>query len=246
MGPERQERVAKGKRKKISRHPVNSDVGSHQMGMKRILPLSILCIAVLASWAVAQDEDPASVSGRVTTLWGEPLETAEVAFFKLEGIHGNSPTEKLVGHATTNKNGEYKIDALPWGQYRVNVALRDYGDTEIWRFYLWRRAKRILDIGIPMGMLDHISQMQVRGTVKDVAGRPVNGATVTMINLYDSSESQQVRTDASGNYDLRSMQEGDYSLYASKPGFAAASKTVSIRNGDHKASDFVLSAGGNH
>ena len=86
----------------------------------------------------------------------------------------------------------------------------------------------------------------MRGTVKDVAGRPVKGATVTMINLYDPSESQQIRTDATGDYDLRSMQEGDYSLYASKPGFAVASKSISIRNGDHKTFNLVLPTGGKH
>jgi protocatechuate 3,4-dioxygenase beta subunit len=214
--------------------------------MKRILPLTLLCFVVAAASAFSQDDDVASVRGRVTTLWGEPIETAEVAFFQLEGIQGNSPTEKLIRRATTDKNGDYKIEGLPWGQYRVDVGLFGYGHTEVWRFYLWRGAKRILDIGIPMGMLDGISQMQVRGTVKDVAGRPVNDATVTMINPYDPSKSQQVRTDATGNYDLRSMQEGDYSLYASKPGFAVASKTISIRNGDHKTSSLVLSPGGKH
>jgi hypothetical protein len=215
--------------------------------MKRILLLGLLCLAVGAFSALAQNNDePASVSGRVTTLWGEPLETAEVIFFQLEGIQGNSPNEKLIRRATTDKNGEYKIDALPWGQYRVDVSLRDYGHTEIWRFYLWRGAKRVLDIGVPMGMLDHISQMQVRGTVKDVKHRPVKNATVTLMNLYDPSESQQVRTGTDGSYLLHSMQEGDYSLYASKPGLAVASKTISIRNGDRKTLDLVVSPGGRH
>ncbi|HKR59376.1 MAG TPA: carboxypeptidase-like regulatory domain-containing protein, partial [Pyrinomonadaceae bacterium] len=163
-----------------------------------------------------------------------------------EGIQGNSPTEKQTRRVTTDKQGQYQINALPWGQYRVDVGLRGYGHTEVWRFYLWRGAKRILDIGIPMGTYHHITQMQIRGTVKDATNKPVKDATVTFINLYDSSESQQVRTDAHGKYGLHTMQEGDYSLYASKPSFAVASKTISIRNGDRKTFDFVLTAGGKH
>ena len=227
-----------------SRRPVNSDVGSHLNRMKRILPLSLLCLVIAATSAASQDDELASVSGRVTTLWGAPLETAEVAFFQLEGIQGNSPTEQLVRRVTTDKNGEYQINELPWGQYRVEVGLRGYGQTEVWRFYLWRGAKRTLDIGIPLGTYHHIAQMHIRCTVKDAANKPIKGATLTFINLYDSSESQQVRTDANGRYHLETMQEGDYSLYASKPAFAVSSKTITIRSGDRKTFDFVLTSRG--
>ena len=221
-------------------------MGPHVDGMKRVLTLGLLCFAIVASSAAAQEDDLASVSGRVTTLWGEPLETAEVAFFQLEGIQGNSPTEKLVRRVATDKNGEYQLNALPWGQYRVDVGLRGYGHTEVWRFSLWRGAKRVLDLGIPMGDYHGIAQMQIRGTVKDATNKPIKGATVTFINLYDSSESQQVRTDAHGKYVFHTMQAGDYSLYASKPTYAVASKMVSIRNGDRKTFDLVLTAVGKH
>jgi uncharacterized protein (DUF2249 family) len=188
----------------------------------------------------AQEEDLASVRGRVTTLWGQSIEEAQVSFFQLEGIQGHSPTEKLIHHTFTDKNGEYKVNALPWGQYRVEVGLKGYGHTEIWRFYLWRGAKRVLDIGVPMGMLDHISQMEIRGTVWRSKKEAVKDATVTLVSVYDPSESQQVRSDANGKYSLLLIQEGDYLLHVSKPGSKASVTTISIRSGERKTADLSL------
>ncbi|HET6671428.1 MAG TPA: carboxypeptidase-like regulatory domain-containing protein [Pyrinomonadaceae bacterium] len=199
-----------------------------------------LLLALIAPAALAQDDEFASVSGRVTTYWGSALE-AEISFFQLEGISGNSPTEELIQRVTTNKDGAYAIEKLPWGQYRVKVATKGYGDAEIWRFYLWRGAKRVLDIGVPMGMLDHISQMEIRGAVTRPNRMPVKDATVTLLNVYDSSESQQVRTDADGKYTLLLIQEGDYVLHAAKVGFTVSATTISIRSGERKTSNLVLS-----
>jgi hypothetical protein len=43
------------------------------------------------------------------TLSGQPLEGAQVSFFQLEGIQGNSPTEQLIQQTLTDTNGEYEV-----------------------------------------------------------------------------------------------------------------------------------------
>jgi hypothetical protein len=68
----------------------------------------------------------------------------------------------------------------------------------------------------------------MRPLLLGISNKPIKGATLTFINVYDSSEPQQVRTDANGKYLLETTQEGDYSLYASKPAFAVSSKTMTI------------------
>ena len=203
-------------------------------------PVVRVLVLIVVAFPMFAQEKPASVRGRITTLSGQPLEGAQVSFFQLEGIHGNSPTEQLIQQTLTNTNGEYEVKALPWGQYRVDVVLKGYGHTEVWRVYLSRGANRVLDVGVPMGLLDHILQMELSGTVRTTKNGILRDATVILTSLYNPSESQQVRSDDRGKYILLLMQEGDYLLHASKPGYEVASKTISIRSGERKTADLSL------
>lgn len=198
------------------------------------LLITILLLGVAPAGICVAQEESASVRGRVTTLSGRPIEQAQVSFFQLEGLHGNSRSEKLIQQTLTDQNGEYSVTDLPFGQYRVEAIVRGYGRTEVWRFFLPRSARRVLDIGVPMGMLDHISPMEIRGTVLSSKKEAVKDATVTLTSLYNSTEFQQVRTDENGKYSLLLMQEGDYVLHASKPGYAARMTTISLRSGGRK------------
>ena len=207
------------------------------------LLITILLLAVAPAGICVAQEESASVRGRVTTLSGRPIEEAQVSFFQLEGIQGNSPSEQLIQQTRTDQNGEYSVTGLPSGQYRVEAIVRGYGRTEVWRFFVWRSARRVLDIGIPMGMLDHISQIQVRGTVMSSKREAVKDATVTLTSLYNSTESQQVRTDERGRYSLLLMQEGDYVLHASKPGYVVRITTISLRSGGRKTVSLTLLPG---
>jgi hypothetical protein len=209
--------------------------------MKTRTLFCILVLIVVASSASAQNEELASVSGRVTTLWGEPIEQAEVSFLQLEGISGHSPTEKLVQRVMTDKGGNYATGKLPWGQYRVNVDFKGYGHTEVWRFYLWRGANRVLDIGVPMGMLHGIEAAKISGVVRQANNILLRDATVTLVNAYDMRETQQVRTDENGRYSLTEIQLGDYVLYVTKPGFGVSSTTLRLSNGERKTADIRLS-----
>jgi hypothetical protein len=195
---------------------------------------------MVTAFPIIAQEEPARIRGRVTTLFGQPLEGAHVSFFQLQGIQGSSPSEQLIQQTFTNTNGEYQVNGLPAGQYRVEVLLKGYGHTEVWRFYLWRGASRVLDVGIPMGMLDHISQMEIRGSVLRTKNEILKDATVTLTSVYNPSESQQVRSDDQGKYILLLMQEGDYLIHVSKPGYEVVSKTISIRSGERKTADFSL------
>ena len=208
------------------------------MNAKLLFILSVVLIGHVGP--VKCQEDAAGVRGRVTTLWGQPLAQAKVSFFQLEGIQGNSPTEQLIQQATTGDDGRYEVKALPTGQYRVDVSVQGYGHTEFWRLYLWRGAKRVLDVGVPMGMLDHIAQMEVKGTVSTLKQEAVKDATVTLTSVYNSSESRQVRTDERGQYSFQLMQEGDYIVHVSKPGSKVSVKTVNLRSGERKTVDLQL------
>ena len=208
--------------------------------MKTKVLIYVLLIACAAPFVLAQDDEPASVSGRVTTLWGEPVEQAEVSFFQLKGISGNSLNEKPTQRVLTDKDGNYKAGNLPPGEYRVNVVLRGYGHSEVSRFYLWGRAKRVLDIGVKMGMLHGIEASKITGVVRQLSNSPCKDATVTLMNAYDRTEFQQVRTDENGRYSLIEIQMGDYVLYVAKRGFSVSAITLRLNNGGKNTVDIKL------
>jgi hypothetical protein len=118
---------------------------------QRILAIALsVTLVSLSVWAQGA-EKAARVRGRVTTLWGDPVEQARVSFYKLKGISGNSPTERLIRRVETDNDGNYKA-VVPWGQYRVEVKdSSGVGGTEIWMFYLGENDDRVLDIGMPSG-----------------------------------------------------------------------------------------------
>ncbi|MEQ1764209.1 MAG: carboxypeptidase-like regulatory domain-containing protein [Pyrinomonadaceae bacterium] len=205
-----------------------------------IVTISVALIFVISTVCLAQDKDFASVKGRVTTLRGDTLADVEVRFFQLEGIRGISPTEKLIVATKTDENGQYRVDNLPSGQYRVHFSMSGFGHTEIWRFYLWRNASRTLDIGIPVGYTHGLIQSKVSGSVRSSDGRSVENATVTLINAFDPNETQQTRTDKNGKFELSTIQPGQYIVYASANGFAVSASTFDLGNGARITSDFAL------
>ena len=215
----------------------------------RVMKLKIAAIALLVMSLTLlvraqRVEKPSYVSGRITTLWGAPIEQAQVSFYKLKGFGGISPTEKLAQRVTTGKDGKYKA-TVSHGEYRVEVITNGQGKTEVWRFYLGDDDNRILDIGVPLGNWHFVSRMKVSGVVRQPDGTPVRDATVTMIPAYSYNEPQtfvsfQGRTDAQGRYDFVSLEVGDFVVYVAKPGFLPDSAAFRLNNGEEKTVDIEL------
>lgn len=212
------------------------------MSIRSLLVISISVGLFFATSIVclAQEGDFASVRGRVTSLRGDSLANVEVKFYELEGIRGISPTEKLIKVTKTDEQGQYRVDNLPSGQYRVYFSVSGFGHTEIWRFYLWRKASRTLDIGIPIGYTHGLFQSKISGRVRSYDGKSLQNATVTLLNAFDPNETQQARTDKNGRFELTTIQPGQYIVFASANGFAVSSATFDLGNGARITSDFAL------
>lgn len=206
-------------------------------------PLSVCILLLIFSPLAFGQDDSARARGHITTLWGYPIEKAEIAFYQLEGIHGLSPTEKFVKRAITNSRGHYELDGLPPGQYRVDVGFNGSGQAEIWRYYLWRGASRVLDIGISIGMTHHLSEIVLSGSVKQGNREPISEATVTLLNAFDHGQTQQLITDQKGRFRFNLIQPGQYIVYAAKPGFFVGATTVDLGNGTKESVNLVLKRG---
>ncbi len=73
------------------------------------------------------------------------------------------------------------------------------------------------------------SNTVVRGNVKDTFNsHPLGGATISLINIKDSSLLNFVRTDSTGNFILKNVPQGKYRLSASYTGFHTTWKNVEV------------------
>ena len=82
------------------------------------------------------------------------------------------------------------------------------------------------------------------GTIRDASGAPVVGADVLVVNTATGSSSQ-VKTDASGNYDVPQLRVGVYTVTASAPGFSTAiGEKITISVGNRQHIDLTLKVGG--
>lgn len=73
------------------------------------------------------------------------------------------------------------------------------------------------------------------GQVTDMAGKPVDGATVTL-----NRGLQTVTTNSSGNYNFPTVPAGTFELRASKSGYMPAVKTVTVTKGGSTNTGVVL------
>ncbi|HZS43751.1 MAG TPA: carboxypeptidase-like regulatory domain-containing protein [Blastocatellia bacterium] len=88
--------------------------------------LAFVCVSLLVVFSCqtvsGQQED--SISGRVTTDDGRPLQNAQVALFK-EGSAGARPL------TTTNENGEFVFNHVPYGIYTISAFSFAYVDLSL-------------------------------------------------------------------------------------------------------------------
>jgi hypothetical protein len=70
----------------------------------------------------------------------------------------------------------------------------------------------------PAALFGQNTSGKISGVVSDNTGAAIGGCAVTLANL-DTNESNQVKTDASGNYSFPSIPPGRYKIQAEKTGF---------------------------
>lgn len=195
------------------------------------------------------------VTGRVVDEFGEPLPDMQVAAMRYRYMQGRRQLMPAGRFATTNDIGEFRLFALPPGQYYVSATLRSeigmMGDSDDRSGYApayypgtsnIAEAQRVtLDVG---EMLTDITMTltptktaRVSGTAVNSTGEPFVGATVMVVprqraGMMMATGANQVKPD--GSFVLSGLPPGDYVLQALTPGllgqsaeFATADVTVS-------------------
>lgn len=183
-----------------------------------------LFVVIVALWTAACQEttiEPevfGSLSGIITNEANRPLSGAIVATIPPTSI------------TRTDSVGQFLIEAVSEGDYTVTAEKNGYlSENATVRVQASQVAQLVISLTekqAPLGTL--------QGTLLDaVTSTPITGA-----NLTTQPPSVALLTDASGQFKVDSLPEGDYTLIAKKAGYIKDSVAVAVSPG--KATDITL------
>jgi protocatechuate 3,4-dioxygenase beta subunit len=156
-----------------------------------------------------------TLSGRVTQ--GEQPVRSAMVFATLQGGGGRQAS------ATTDDGGSYTLTGLQEGTYTVNAMSGLTAGLASKRTTINLTADQTLDIAFPSA--------QIAGQVVDADSKaPVPDASVT-IAAQDPAATGTVgrrpaSTDSNGQFSFTNLDEGSYTLTASKPDYQLAQRSV--------------------
>ncbi len=154
------------------------------------------------------------ITGRVTDPNGDPVQGATVAALDPNQA-GDDPNCSGSG-AITDGNGDYTVEHLTTGSYMVTVSHDDYVGDGITGVAV-TAGETTAAINFSLGSTGG----KITGTVFESDGQTrVSGALVCCYSAAGGNAVTQ--TDAEGNYELRLLKSGTYSVGAAAVGFGAA------------------------
>lgn len=207
-----------------------------------IIKLFLIFVAGVCTISATEKERPfTNVYGRVSDLWGMPVQGAKLQFFKynhtLRGARGRLPETELIQSTVSDEHGNYKVNSLPKGDYLITADLSGFRHIEIIRINFSKDA-HLLEIGMEVGINWPIPSTEISGTVRKLDQAKLVGATITAVCAYNLQITEQTRTNEQGEYKIDLYTPGQYVIYASSPGFEVSAITVTT--GDRKTINFKL------
>jgi len=145
------------------------------------------------------------LSGQVTDAQGKGLSGARMSLVFRSQQVGYGLRE----NAQSDANGHYEIRAVPAGyNYSVSATAKGYGRTYV-RAYTADAANDHMELE---SIVLQVANLDVRGVVVDVKGKPVQDARVS---CYGSGQpNRQTQTDAEGRFVIREVCAGAIDIQA--------------------------------
>jgi protocatechuate 3,4-dioxygenase beta subunit len=182
----------------------------------------------------------AVVTGRVVDEFGEPLPDAMVAMQRYANFNGQRRLVPAGRNATTNDIGEFRLFAIPPGQYYLSATLRPMGmvaDSDDRSGYAPTYFPGTTNIAeaqkVTVGLGQIVSEMnmallptrvsRVTGTAVDSQGRPLSGMVMsvprgdTVMMMFGPPT--QIKAD--GSFVISGLAPGRYMLQARAMGAMA-------------------------
>ena len=174
-------------------------------------------------------DNAASISGTVTDVAGQNVAGATVSITNGSGV---SKT------AVTDKQGKYRVDDIAPGTYSIAVTAKGFKPFEVKDVSFVAGDVIPLDVALEPGAAPPVQSTAgktpqgpaakagvatnektatMNGTVTDMAGAAIPGASVSVTNA--SGSNQTAVADAKGNYSITGLPAGTYDVSASAKGF---------------------------
>ena len=174
------------------------------------------------------------ISGRISSAGGKPVSGVTVQALKRSHRFGK-PEFDEVANAQTDQSGEYRLTALPAGDYYLRAVPRKQpraatksasvyvpiyypGTADLSRSGLLtlRAGEHLAGIDIA---LSHVRAAVVTGKVIDALTKsPISRSELTLVEEGNVTPVPYSATsDAKGNFELRGVPRGSYLLVAEKP-----------------------------
>ena len=181
----------------------------------------------VTDWSLVMSQG-GRVSGRVVDVdTREGIEDATVIVSSLDGESAYA--------ATTGADGYFAVTCVNENYYAIQVTADGYVDAGTDAFELEEDAaySTVIELAAAGG---------IAGQILDGSGDPVALATVSATGPLAV---KSVETDASGNYEIRSLPEGSYSVAAVADGYAPGERAdvAVITGGTTPDQDIVLNGG---
>ena len=174
------------------------------------------------------------ITGRILDEFGEPTSDVQVMAMRYQYIQGRRQLSPSGRPATTNDIGEYRIFALPPGQYFMSATYRGgisfeaqsddrsgYAPTYYPNGASIADAQRVT-IGVGQTLSDINFALsptrlaRITGTAVDAEGKPLVNAMVIMMQVSGammmSTAGSQTRPD--GSFSIANVSPGDYTVQA--------------------------------
>lgn len=167
-----------------------------------------------------------SIEGGINLPDGKPLAQAKLQLWRK---HDNSCTHwSLSQRLTADAEGTFAIADLSHGVWAVSLDAPE-----------WAPTRRDVTVGAGLAVVELLAKpaSSVTGTVKDAAGKPVAGATVS------DGGRRTTTTAADGTYRLGGLGEGSVRIRASAPGLALADNAAveaKLKSGTATTTDLIL------
>ncbi|MBI3725078.1 carboxypeptidase regulatory-like domain-containing protein [bacterium] len=176
-------------------------------------------------------EKGSDVSGKVA-LPPDLLSSREpiVLRFELESVRGTVDNPTTFSREIDQELGadaSFKLEGMRWGQCRLRV--RDATRVGAWAILRLEEGVNAEGVGLALEAMF----TSVRGIVRDEAGKAIPSATVR-------SQRVEVKTDATGVFELRGLDTGNQDVTAEKPGFERGFVSVGVRPPGQAPPDVVL------
>lgn len=212
------------------------------MNLKRILRDFVVAVALVGVTSMASScskDDPGdgsslgkgSIAGIITGDEGTPLADVKVS---LSGVSDGGIVGGVISELTTTADGVYSFSDVSVGSYVVTFVKARHQTIN-----MTVTAALFKEEGVNADIKMIIADASISGTVRDADQKLLEGVTVSVGAGLSAS------TDANGEYTIKDLAVGDYTITFSKTDFAIGSKTISKSQFiDSKATgiDFVLGA----